>query len=93
MKTVILIHEDNHGLIGVAKDYKSALMFLLNEHWIDDYTEIYVEDDEHSFEWRGVSEVLGEEWLDKMMEWDILNFNDYWAGTFLLSVEEVIGTE
>ena len=25
MKTVICIHEDNHGLIGVAKDYKSAI--------------------------------------------------------------------
>ena len=91
MKTVILINEDNHGLIGVAKDYKSALMFLLNEHWIDDYTEICIGD--YSLEWKRVSDVFGEEWLDKMMGWDVLNFNKYWEGSFRLSIEEVIGTE
>ena len=35
MKTVICIHEDNHGLIGVAKDYKSAIDFLIREEWLD----------------------------------------------------------
>lgn len=90
---VILIDEENHGLIGVAKDYKSALMFLVNNHWIDDHTEICTGEDEYSFKWEIVSEVFGEDWLDKMMEWDIPNFNDYWKGSFCLSVEEVIGTE
>ena len=35
MKTVICIHEDNHGLIGIAKDYKSAIDFLIREEWLD----------------------------------------------------------
>lgn len=91
---VILIDEENHGLIGIAKDYKSALIFLFNNHWIDDNTEICTGDDEYSYQWDNVKNVLGEDWVDKMTdEWDIDTFNDYWEGSFCLSVEEVIGTE
>ena len=35
MKTVICIHEDNHDLIEIAKDYKSAIDFLIREEWLD----------------------------------------------------------
>lgn len=34
----ILISEENHGAIGVAADYKSAIMWLIKEGWLDDYT-------------------------------------------------------
>ena len=39
MKKVICIHEDNHGLIGIAKDYKSAIDFLVREEWLTDEIE------------------------------------------------------
>ena len=35
MQTVVLIEEKNHGMIGVAKDYPSAVDFLVNENWLD----------------------------------------------------------
>lgn len=33
---VIIIHEENHGFIGVTKDMDSAFRFLIKEGWIDD---------------------------------------------------------
>jgi len=93
MKTVIVINDGGYGLIGVAKDYKSALTFLLNEHWIDDNTEVCSEDDGGFFTWKKLSQVLGEDWRDKMMKWNVSYFNYYWEGTFHLFIENVIETE
>lgn len=36
MKTAVVIHEENHGFIGIAKDIESAFHFLIKEDWIDD---------------------------------------------------------
>lgn len=90
--TVIQIHEDNHGLIGIAKDYKCAIDFLINEGWIDDYAEVFVgENEEGMGEYQRVIEVFGEDWVDKMLNWDIGNFNEYWNGSFMLIETEVYG--
>lgn len=90
--TVIEIHEDNHGLIGIAKNYKSALDFLLNNHWIEDNTEVwsgvYVSPENG---WKSLCQELGEDWFDKMCSWNIENFNDYWDGSFMLIETEVYG--
>ena len=86
---IVLIDEENHGLIGIADSYKSALLYLINENWNNDYTDIYVGNNE----WKRISEVFGEDWLDKMMEWDIPNFNEYWEGSFHLFVEDIVGIE
>lgn len=40
---VVRIDEDNHGFLGVAKDYKSAIQFLIEEYWITEATEVYVD--------------------------------------------------
>ena len=85
--TVIEIHEDNHGLIGIAKDYKSVLNSLLNNHWIEDSTEIWAGDSYY----QRLDEKLGEDWFDKMCSWDIENFNDFWDGSFMLTETEVYG--
>lgn len=90
--TVIQIHEDNHGLIGIAKDYKYAINFLINEGWLDDYTEVFVgENEEGMGEYQRLIEVFGEGWVDKMLNWDIENFNEYWNGSFRLEETEVYG--
>lgn len=87
---VILINEDNHGLVGVANNYYNAVKWLIAEDWISDTTEICVGENEYSYEWKPLKEVLGEDWADKMLEqWDIENFNDYWEGSFLLQSVEV----
>ena len=85
--TVIQIHEDNHGLIGIAKDYKSALLFLTNNNWIEDSTEVWV----GPSEWARLDEVRGKDWFDKMCSWGIKNFNEYWDGSFMLIETEVYG--
>jgi hypothetical protein len=33
---VIIINEENHGFIGVAKGMDSAFRFLIKEGWVDD---------------------------------------------------------
>ena len=83
--TVILVNEDNHGLLTVAKDYKSAVKFLINNRWIEDYTWVWNEIDGSSVH---LIELLGENAMDKMTEeWDIDNFNAFWDENFYL--EEV----
>ena len=85
--TVIQIHEDSHGLIGIAKDYKSALDFLVNNNWIEDSTEVWI----GPAEWARLDEARGKDWFDKMVNWGIGNFNEYWDGSFMLIETEVYG--
>lgn len=35
MSKVYCIYEDNHGMIGVAKDFVSAIDGLIKENWLD----------------------------------------------------------
>ena len=87
---VIEIYEKNHGLIGIAKDYKSALFYLYNNKWMTGSTEVWL-GEYTNHEYGRLDEVLGEDWFEKMLEWGIENFNDYWDGslTFVLMEMEV----
>ena len=44
--TCIVIQEGNHGNIGVAASYKSAIKFLIVEDWLSYDTEICSEGEE-----------------------------------------------
>ena len=84
--TVILVNEDNHGLLTVAKDYKSAIKFLIGDRWIEESTEIWNEDDTYS----RLDELLGEDAFDIITEkWNINSFNTFWNGSFFLNEVEV----
>jgi len=84
--TVVLVHEENHGLITVAKDYKSAIKFLINNRWITESMEVWNEDDTYS----RLNELLGEDAFDIITEkWDIDSFNAFWNGNFFLNEVEV----
>ena len=68
---VITINEDNHGFLGVAKDYKSAIQFLIEEDWINEATEIYVDVeggwlrlDEYFDDWKSEIENMSREYFD-----------------------------
>ena len=39
--TVIIIEEESHGGIGVAKDMKSAFEYLIYNKWITENTELF----------------------------------------------------
>ena len=85
---VIQISEDNHGFIGIAKDYKSALIFLYNNGWLAGSTEVCIGVYANP-EWSRLDEALGKNWFEKMLRWDIENFNDYWDGSFVLNEVEI----
>lgn len=88
--TVILINEDNHGLIGVANNYYNAAKWLIANNWISDDTEICIGENEYGYEWKPLKDVVGEDWEDKMLDqWDINEFNDRWEGSFHLEPVEV----
>jgi hypothetical protein len=84
--TVILVNEDNHGLLTVAKDYKSAVKFLIDNRWIKESMEVWHEDGTY----RRLDEFFGEDVLDIITEkWDIDSFNTFWDGSFFLNKVEV----
>lgn len=87
--TVIKIEEDNHGFIGVAANYPAAIDFLVNDYWLEDSTEIWMGDDTY----RRLDEVISGDWVEKMKNWGIENFNDFWGSSFYLTEVEVYGSE
>lgn len=83
MKTIIVISEDNHGTIGYAYDVYSAVMFLLNDHWIDEDTVV----DELGMT---IKEKFGMLWRDELTGLKIDQFNNLFCDRFLLSEEKII---
>ena len=85
--TVIEIF-DKWDQIGVAKDYKSALFYLYNNKWIEGSDEVRIGARDNP-EYGRLDEALGEDWFEKMLKWDIEDFNDYWDSSFVLMELEV----
>lgn len=83
---IIIIHEDNHGVLGVAKDYDSAINCLLQNHWLSADTEILNSIEE----WVSLKE-LGLD-IGTIRKWDIEAFNDFFDGNFYLEVDFLWGT-
>jgi hypothetical protein len=72
MENVILIGEDNHGYIGVARNYKRAVEFIIDSEWIDRDFEVL---------WKGeyipISVALGEDWKEKLLNnYNVDSFNE-----------------
>ena len=92
MQTVITIQEDNHGLIGIAKDYSSAIDFLVNKnYWLNEKFEVWVDNEDYLTQ--SIKDKLGENWKEIVSTWTIEQFNNFFEGSFYLIVEEVYGAE
>ena len=89
MQMVYLIEEDNHGNIGVAKDYESAIDFLIDTDWLDEGYEVYCGDYDKT---KSIKKDLGENWQDVIKSWGEEKFNQYFEGCFYLNIEELYGT-
>lgn len=89
---VIIVYEENHGYLCVAKNYKSTVKWLIDNHWIDDNTEVYTWSDVFSdYIYDKLINVLDEEWADSMVEkWDIEEFNDFWDDSFSMMETDLI---
>ena len=95
MSVILIKSLGNDTPIQIAKDYKSAVDYLLNNNWISDATEVAVTTHNGDFlYWGELKDVFGEGWFDMMRDnWDIDNFNDYWAGHVTLKEVNLYGEE
>lgn len=89
MQKVIVINEENHGFLCVAKDYQSAVDFLINEHWIDEDLEIYTSKMDN---WDTIKNVFGKEWESKIRAMSEEEFEETFENMFYLREREVYGT-
>lgn len=85
--TVILIHEDNHGLLGVAKDYESAIDYLIQDKWLDVDREVYDTEKDTFVPLRELNITI-----DDIRALDIDKFNELFDQCFYLDVENVWGS-
>ena len=85
MDKVILVNEDWHGQIGVAKTYKDAVHYLIDNDWLNEKSEITKEDEE----WISIKEVYGDQWQEEILSLDIDKFNTIFLDMFLLCEVEV----
>lgn len=84
---VVVIYEENHGFIGLAKDYNAALDFLMGNNWLDGSTEIWSDDED---DWTRLDKFYGPNWMFIIREWNIDHFNDN-IDLLRLEVQEVFG--
>ena len=89
MEKVVLIFEDNHGLIGVANNYYNAVKFLIERAWLDEDTTIY-----EGIRTKEITEVIGNEWKSFLLNFgDMKKFNEIFEGVFYLAFEDVYDGE
>ena len=62
--TVICIVEDNHGLIGIAVDERTAKQMLIDTDWVNEYSELWIQKED---EWRSLLEMYGENWSEEFL--------------------------
>lgn len=82
--TVISIREDNHGFIGVAKDVRTAIEWLIDEAWITPHFEIS--------DYKILRDFFGSNWAEQLMAMPLNEFNALFDGSFRLTKEKVIGS-
>lgn len=84
MQTVIVIKEENHGVIGIAKDYKNAIYFLIDNDWLTAKSDIFYNED-----WRHIDLVFGKYWQDKILALGFDKFCELFDGWIYLEEEEI----
>lgn len=82
---VITIYSDDHGLIGIAKDYNSAIQFLIEKHWIEDDTELWL-----NGECMTVTDRLTSLWRNLLPKLSINEFNEIFNSTIILHERMVL---
>lgn len=92
---VLLINEDNHGVIGVARcegeQAKWAVELLIEKEWLTGNTDIYHKIENNDYDWDTVKQVYGEHWEDFMKNLTINEFNELWEGCFYLEAFDIHG--
>lgn len=74
---VILISEENHGIIGCVASEKDVMPWLARENWVNQYTELYKQD---TYDYETIKDRYGLTWfqpLSKMNLDDLAEALDY----------------
>ena len=82
---IYIIHEDNHGVLGVADSYESAVQFLIDNEWLTENFEI-LDREEHYSRPLYALEIKPEE----IKAWNIDKFNDFFDGDFYIEEDNLI---
>ena len=82
---VIVISEDQHGMIGIAKNYESAIDFLFKEDWLSPEFEVI---DKH-YNWVSLKDLNIS--IDNIKQMEIDEFNKFFDGYFYLDIDTVWG--
>lgn len=65
---VYVIYEECHNMIGIAKDIKSAIEWLIDEKWITENTSVYcATSNEDESEFHAVNVVFGSKWKNYLI--------------------------
>ena len=67
---VILINEENHGIIGCVASEKDVMPWLTRENWVNQYTEI---DKQDTYGYETIKEKYGLTWFQSLSK---MNLND-----------------
>lgn len=84
---VIMINEENHGFLGLAKDYRAAVTYLYKNNWLEDFYSL--EETETTFKNLSLTDKLGPNWLDVIYSWTRYEFNYFFEDAFYLQEIEV----
>lgn len=82
--TVYRIAEDDHGFLAIAKNYRSAIHYLIEHEWLNGHSEAWNGED-----WVNIKEALGEDWKDKVYEMSLDDFVNYFEGHLYIWEEPV----
>ena len=91
---VIVIFEECHGFIGVAKDMKSAFDFLLYDKWITEKTYFPIEADDDS-DFVMLEDLRKRFGFDNLLDTLMLMWEDnkqWFEDTFAFYTEDVYGS-
>ena len=90
MNEVLVIYDDNHRLIGVAKDIPSAIDYLIQEGHVSNNSEVW---DYIKVDYRPIKDSLGDDWQDVLREMVYHEINELLDEYVYLEWHKVIGTD
>ena len=82
---VIVIYNDINEIIGIAKDYESAINFLLDNHFLNSEFEIMDEE----YRWTPLKDLNIS--IEDIKQMSINEFNELFDDLFYLDIETVWG--
>jgi hypothetical protein len=89
MQKVITVSEESHGFLCVAKDFQSAIDFLINDHWITEATEVY---DDPNGGWLRLDEMFEDNWEESIRNLSRESFEELFTDMIYIFDEDVYGT-